>query len=141
MSTNEIELRWNGTDFESSIKGKEIYLSEVSADNRAITNPKQLMLVSLAGCTAFDVESLLKKMRQSYEAFSIHVRAELSEEHPRVYTTVHLVYALKGTLDADKVVRAVELSQTKYCGVSEMFRQFAKLTYEIRINGEEILSK
>ena len=134
MGINEIDLTWNGTDFESSIKGKEIYIHETSESGRAITSPKQMMLVSLAGCTALDIESLLKKMRQSYEAFSIHVYAELNDEHPKIYKRVHLTYSLKGKLDAEKVKRAVELSQTKYCGVSEMFRHFAKLTYEIKLN-------
>ncbi len=102
-------------------------------------NPKPLLLTSLGGCTGMDVVSLLKKMRIEFDSFSVTTEAEVSDEHPKFYTRVHLVYELTGKdLPPDKVKKAVDLSQERYCGVSEMLRKAAELTYEIRLNGESI---
>ncbi|KAB2813725.1 OsmC family protein [Phaeocystidibacter luteus] len=96
--------------------------------------PKPLLLVSLAGCTGMDVVSLLKKMRQEYDSFQIKVTAEQTDEHPKHYHKIHIDYIFEGSsLDKDKVQKAVDLSQDKYCGVSYMLGKVAKITYEITI--------
>lgn len=77
------------------------------------------MLVALAGCTGIDVVSILKKMRMNFDEFKIMVEGELTEEHPRHFTRMHVVYEFKGKyLPLDKIQKAIELSQQKYCGVS-----------------------
>jgi putative redox protein len=92
------------------------------------------MMVSLAGCTGMDVASLLKKMRIEFEQFNVKVEAEITEEHPKHFTSMHIIYELKGRdLPLDKIERAVELSQNRYCGVTESYRKVMKLTYEIRL--------
>jgi putative redox protein len=97
--------------------------------------PKYLMLVSLAGCTSMDVTSLLTKMRAQVEDFRVEVEGELTEEHPKHYHKVKLVYLFKGEdLQKEKIEKAVKLSIDRYCGVYEMFRQFADVSYEIRYN-------
>jgi putative redox protein len=93
-------------------------------------SPKQLVLSGLAGCTGMDVISILGKMRALPETFRIEVEAELTEEHPRTFKKVHLKYIVKGDVPEDKLKRAIELSQDRYCGVSEMMRKSAALTYE-----------
>ncbi|XHP73711.1 Protein YhfA [Arenibacter antarcticus] len=90
--------------------------------------PKALMLSSLAGCSGLDVASLIKKMKLEVEEFTIETIADLTEEHPKSYNKVTIEYHFKGAnLAEKKLQRAVDLSIDKYCGVMEMFRQFATL--------------
>jgi putative redox protein len=90
--------------------------------------PKALMLSSLAGCTGIDIASLIRKMKLDVAGFSIETIANLTEDHPRYYDEVRIEFHFHGkNLSEDKLQRAVNLSVEKYCGVMEMFRQFAKL--------------
>jgi putative redox protein len=89
----------------------------------------------LAGCTSMDVTSLLEKMRAQVTDFKVEVEAELTEEHPKYYNKVKMLYKFKGdVLQKDKIEKAVKLSVDRYCGVYEMFRQFADVSYEIIYN-------
>jgi len=97
--------------------------------------PKALMLSSLAGCSGLDVVSLLKKMHAEVEDFKIEVTAELTDEHPKFYNKVKVDYHFTDTdLQPKKIQKAVNLSVTKYCGVMEMFRQFADIETEIHLH-------
>jgi len=94
----------------------------------------ELMLVSLAGCTAMDVISILKKKRQEITGFDVKVHADRADEHPRVFTALEIHYLLRGrNVDPAAVERAMELSETKYCPAQAMLAKVApiKLTYEI----------
>ena len=93
--------------------------------------PKELVLDGLAGCSAMDVVSILKKMRIEPEDFRVDVDAEMSEEHPKVFTKIHMKYIFKTGAPVDKLEKAVNLSQEKYCGVSAMLKQVCELTYEV----------
>ncbi len=80
-----------------------------------------------------DVVSLLKKMRAEVDKFEIDVTGELTDVHPKYYHKVHVEYRFYGKdFKKDKIEKSVNLSQDRYCGVSEMFRQFAELTHEIK---------
>jgi len=132
-----INLTWKeGMHFTTQINGHELHLD---TDNKSGgtdqgPRPKPLLLAALAGCTAMDVISILAKMKVVPEDFDIKVNANLGEEHPMQYTSMHLVYIFKGKdLPMDKITKAIELSQEKYCGVSAMFKKFLKLTYEIQL--------
>jgi len=92
--------------------------------------PKELLLNGLAGCTAMDVLSILRKMRCEPEAFRVEVNAAETDEHPRVFTSFHIIYYIKGDVPVDKLKKAITLSQERYCGVTEMFRQFATVSHE-----------
>ena len=92
--------------------------------------PKELVLQGLAGCTAMDVLSILGKMKIVPEAFRVEVSAEQTEEHPKVFSKIHLKYIVKGNVPEDKLTRAIELSQKQYCGVSAMLEKTASITYE-----------
>ena len=97
--------------------------------------PKPLMMVALAGCTGMDVVSILKKMRVELAGFNIRVEGDLTEEHPKQFQSMHIIYEFKGKdLDPDKLKRAVELSQDRYCGVSASYRKVMDLSYEIKIS-------
>ena len=110
-----------------------IDLGPKDGGNNTGPQPKGLMLVSLAGCTGVDVVMILNKMRVEFSEFSIDVDAELSETEPKVYQSIKLIYKIKVKKENEpKVEKAVDLSQNKYCGVSAMFRSFAKLETDIR---------
>ena len=124
-----------GMFFNGNLNGFEIPIDAdeaVGGQNRG-PRPKGLMLTALAGCTAMDVIRILRKMRHEPDAFSVEVDADLSEEHPRVYTEIRIVYRLKGKLDREKVEKAVVLSQDRYCGVSAMLKEAAPIRYDIII--------
>lgn len=101
--------------------------------------PKGLTLVSLAGCTAMDVISILQKMREPVDSFEVATEAEVAEDHPKKILKILIKYILTGQkLSKEKVMRAVELSEENYCGVSATLRPAVKLSSEIYINGEKI---
>lgn len=103
--------------------------------NNTGPEPRALMLVSLAGCTGVDVVMILNKMKVEFSDFSIDIDAQLTDTEPKVYQSVKLIYKIKVKKeDEQKVEKAVNLSQDKYCGVSAMFRSFAKLETGIRFN-------
>ena len=104
--------------------------------------PKQLVVAGLAGCTAMDVIALMKKHKQSVESFEIEADVEKSSGgYPEVFTGALLVFRLKGVLDEAKVIEAVTLSQTKYCGVSAMLAKAFPIRYRIEINGKTVGSE
>ncbi len=122
--------------FETTLNGHKIILDadEAVGGKDKGPRPKALLLVSLAGCTAMDVISILGKMRVQPEAFRVEADGELTEEHPKYYHKLHLRYVFKGKdLPVDKLEKAVSLSQDRYCGVSAMLSKAAVLTHEIVI--------
>jgi len=123
--------------FEGEVNGHKIVLDaeeRVGGKDRG-PRPKPLMLTSLLGCTGMDVISILKKMRVDVKDFKVHADAELTEEHPKHYKKIHLIYEFTGKdLPMDKLEKAVNLSQDRYCGVSYIYKQVIDLTYEIKVN-------
>lgn len=102
--------------------------------------PKPLMLVALAGCTGMDIASLVKKMRVEITDLQIDTEADKSDQMPIVYTAIRLTYRFTAPTDADadKLRKIVEMSQERYCGVAQMVRSFAKLSYTIVLNGKSL---
>ena len=94
--------------------------------------PKGLVLSGLAGCTGMDVISILKKMRVDVDKFEVKASAELTNEHPKVFTKIHIQYIFHGdNLPMEKLEKAINLSQERYCGVSAMLREIAEISHEI----------
>ncbi|MGY6649097.1 OsmC family protein [Wenyingzhuangia sp. IMCC45574] len=136
MATQKIKLNWKeGVHFESEGPGGNVLIDgseEVGGQGKGL-RPKALMLSALAGCSGIDIASLFKKMRVAVDTFNIDVEAELTEEHPKFYHKVWVTFNFYGTdLDKKKIEKAVNLSVDKYCGVMEMFRQFAKVETSIQ---------
>jgi putative redox protein len=136
--THSIEAAWKGNMmFDALVSGHHLVvdaLPESGGENKG-PRPKELMLVSLAGCTGMDVVSILKKMRIEPESFNVKVSAEVTEEHPKHYYRMHIIYEFKGNnLPMDKLEKAVELSQERYCGVSAAYRKGMEITHEIKVN-------
>ncbi|MBM3324429.1 MAG: OsmC family protein [Calditrichaeota bacterium] len=95
--------------------------------------PKELLLAGLGGCTGMDVVSILRKMRVPFDSFEMEIRAESSEEHPKIWTKIELVYRIVGDVPEDKFVKAITLSQERYCSVSAMLRGAAAITFRHEI--------
>ncbi len=131
-TTNHITTKWLGNmTFESNNPSGHTLKMDIAKEDGGDGNgfrPKALMLSSLAGCSGLDVASLIKKMKLEVEEFTIETIANLTDEHPKFYDKVVIEYHFTGkNLDEKKLQRAVDLSIEKYCGVMEMFRQFANL--------------
>jgi len=138
----ELTTRWlDGMAFESDLNGHKIVIdAHPDVGGRDLgPSPKPLVLVALAGCTGMDVVSILKKMRQKVESFSVRTRAQLADEHPKKFTAVEVTYVLSGPdLCRDKVTKAVSLSEERYCGVVATLRPGVEITRRILLNGDEI---
>lgn len=134
--TKEIQMNWlEGMAFQTELDGHQLVIDadeSVGGKDRG-PRPKALLLVSLAGCTAMDVISILKKMREPIRWFNIKVSGDLSEEHPKRFTGFKIIYQFKKTdgLNPQNVQKAVELSQDKYCGVSATLRDGNEVLWEI----------
>ena len=94
--------------------------------------PKSLLLAGLAGCTAMDVVSILKKQKITDYDFEVEADTELTDTHPKVFKNIELIYRFRGKeLPEDRIKRAVELSMDKYCGVTAMLRKNSEISYRI----------
>ena len=99
--------------------------------------PMELLLVGLAGCTAFDVVNILRKGRENVADCIVEVSATRADEDPKVFTAIHLDYTVKGKgLAEAKVKRAIELSKEKYCSASIMLGKSAEITYGWKVESE-----
>jgi len=138
MSTNTVTTVWKENMlFESDNTSGDTFF--IDAPDEGIESkglrPKSMMLASLAGCSGLDIVSLLKKMRAEVDDFKMIVHGELTDEHPKFYHKVAVEYHFYGTgLKDDKINKAVDLSVEKYCGVMEMFRQFADVKTEVYLH-------
>lgn len=107
----------------------------VGGENKG-PRPMETLLHALGGCTGMDVVSILKRMRLDIENFHMEINAERAPEHPKRYTNIHIHYVLNGSnLTEDKVRKAIDLTQEKYCSVSKSLN--ADITYSFEINGEK----
>ncbi len=96
--------------------------------------PKELILLGLGGCTGSDVVSILTKKRVKLDGFEININSDVADEHPQVFTKMHIEYIFYGDDIKEKdVERAIELSQTKYCGVTKMLEKAADITHSFKI--------
>ena len=133
-----VDTTWKGNMlFDANVSGHHVMMDAVPAvggEDKG-SRPKELMLASLAGCSGMDVVSILKKMRVPITGLEIRVEAEVTEEHPKHYDKMHVIYAFTGQdLQLEQLTKAVELSQDRYCGVAFVYKKAMELTYEIKMN-------
>ena len=130
----KIEMTWHDDNLFESVHNDGVIMVDNAlegAEKRGM-RPKALMLTSLAGCSALDIVSLLKKMRAEVDDFKIHVSAELTDEHPKIYKDVVVTYKFYGKdFKKSKIQKAIDLSVDQYCGVMEMFRKFTTVKIEV----------
>jgi putative redox protein len=137
MSKSKVEVKYNDLmSFSAEVNGHSITLDAdhtVGGKNLG-PRPKPLILVALAGCTGMDVVSILEKMKVKFNDFAVDVDGELTEEHPKYYHKIHITYKFKGhDLPLDKINKAINLSQDRYCGVSAMLSKAATITFDVVI--------
>jgi len=132
-----VNITWTGDmAFEAEVNDFKIAIDAVEAvgGKNGGPRPKPLTLVSLGGCTGMDVISILGKMRVKPDYFNVEVSGELTDVHPKYYHTINIRYIFRGKdLPMEKLEKAVNLSQDRYCGVTEMLRHVAKINHEIVI--------
>ncbi|MFC0771338.1 OsmC family protein [Terrimonas alba] len=142
MAQHEIETQWMGKmQFNALVNGHTIVMDAPTRaggeENGPI--PKPFILTALSGCTGMDVVALLRKANISVDDFSLKVTGELSKQQPLEYIAIHIVYEIRGRNDdKDAVLKAVNDSQEKICGVSHMLKKALPITWEINFNGEMV---
>jgi putative redox protein len=96
--------------------------------------PMEMLLLGMAGCTAFDVVHILRKGRHAVDTCEVFLDAERADTDPKVFTTIHAHFVVKGSGLSDAVVqRAIDLSAEKYCSASIMLGATASITHDFEI--------
>ena len=109
-------------------------VSQQDGGENAGFRPIELLLLGLAGCTGMDVIGILKKKRQDVTGYEIHVHGTRRTEHPMTFEHVTVEHVVTGhSIDPAAVARAVELSETKYCGVSNTLNKTARMEVTYRV--------
>ena len=107
--------------------------SEFGGSDAAI-RPKELLLLSLGGCTGSDVASILTKKRVPYRNLKLELEAEVSDTQPQVYTRINIHYIVEGKdVNPSDVEKAISLSQEKYCGVTKMLKASIDITTSFEV--------
>ena len=108
------------------------------------SRPLELVTAGLAGCTAMDVISILRKMQQKVTGLKVHANGQQAPDHPHKFTAIHIEYALIGYgLSEANVARAIQLSETRYCPAMASLRPGAPITssYTILEAAPETMTK
>ena len=106
---------------------------EIGGENLGV-RPMEMLLLGVAGCTMIDVVTTLKKMRQDLTNCETKLSAERADEHPKVFTDIHIQFIVKGQdLDPKKVEKAITLSAEKYCSASIMLGETATITHDFEV--------
>ncbi|MCL6636363.1 MAG: OsmC family protein [Alicyclobacillus sp.] len=109
--------------------------AEVGGEDKGC-RPMELLLMGLTGCTGIDIAMILERMRQPLAALTIEAVGTRREQYPQALTEIHLYYRVTGDVQADKVWRAIVLSEEKYCSASASLR--AQITPHLILNGQEV---
>lgn len=137
MTLHSIKTVWKENNiFETDVDGHNIVidLAKEEGGNDAGPRPKKLLLVAAAGCTGLDVIEIVQKKRLKVTNFDIRIEAEVSDEHPKQYTSIKVIYEFEGeNLPIEKLERACKISFDQYCGVLAMYKKAVPVTYEVRV--------
>ncbi|SFV77717.1 OsmC/Ohr family protein [hydrothermal vent metagenome] len=107
---------------------------EMGGNNLGV-RPMEMLLLGMGGCTTVDVISTLKKMRENVINCRVEISAERADEHPKVFTDIHMHFVVEGeNLNEKKIAKAVSLSADKYCSASIMLGKTATVTHDFSIN-------
>jgi putative redox protein len=142
--THKVDTQWMGKmQFNALVNGHTIIMDGPEKvggeDNGPI--PKPFVLTALSGCTGMDVVSLLRKDGKEVKDLSITVEGEISKRHPIEYVAIHLVYSFTGDEKfKTDALDAVDASQEKFCGVSNMLKKIMPVTWDVYYNNEKIFT-
>lgn len=131
-----------GLSFVAEWPGQKLFLDakKESGGQDLGPTPKEVLLAGILSCSGMDVASLMKKYKIVFRSFHLSAETETKKSHPAVFEDVRIRYEIiaDGDPDREKIVEAVKLSMTKYCGVSAMVYKVSPLKYSVFLNGEEI---
>jgi putative redox protein len=129
----------DGLHFQGSVaSGQTVELDTPTIDGGDGMTPMELVLISLAGCSAMDVLTILRKKRQLIEGLEVRAHGLRQAEHPTVFTTIELEYIVHGGMvEPQCVTRAIELSHERYCPVWAMLEPSVRITSCFRIVSDE----
>lgn len=104
------------------------------SDRKSAPTPVEMLLMSVAACTAIDVVSILEKKRQVITDYRVEITGTRRDEYPRAFTAFHVHHIVYGRSVSEKAVAAaVEISDTKYCSVAATVRPTARITTDFEI--------
>ena len=107
---------------------------DTKGERKSAPTPIELLLVSVAACTAVDVVSILEKKRQDVTDYKVEISGTRRDEHPRAFTKMHVHHIVYGRGVSEKsVADAIELSDTKYCSVAATVRPTAEIVTSFEI--------
>ncbi len=130
MKNKTVTKYISGMAFETEVNDHKIILDN-SPDDLGPT-PKPLLLSALAACSGLDIVPILNKMKVEFSELTIDVEGELTEDYPKIYHTIKIIYHIHlNPDDLEKMERAVKLSLEKYCGVYAMLVKAADISYVI----------
>lgn len=130
----EMTLRWSGKglSFESRASyGDPIVTGDDPEGPGA--KPSDLLPISLAACTVYDVVVILTKQRQDLRGLEVRITSEQDLEPPWTFRSIHMHFVLAGVVDDRKAGRAIELAESKYCSVAATIRPVVRLTHSHEI--------
>lgn len=121
--------------------GNEVHIdgsADIGGSNLGV-RPMNLLLMGLGGCSAIDVISILKKMKQPIEDLKVDVSGEREPvRDAKPFKAFHVSYKLKGQIDPDKAIRAAQLSMEKYCSATLTLEKAGPVTWDVYLNDEKI---
>jgi putative redox protein len=139
MSSLSAKMTWKGgLNFEGISTFGFTVATDVKKDfggNEDGARPTELLLYAVASCTGVDVVRILQKQRQKLDSLEIEVIGHQREEHPKAFVKLEVKYIARGgNLDEKKLAHAIELSESKYCSISETIKIPGEVvtSYEIR---------
>lgn len=125
--------------FRFSIRGMTGEIDVATEGKSLGPSPKELILAALCGCTGTDVVDLMKKFGVQYEKFELEARAEITDQHPKIFKGIDLRYYISGPTDKnDQIVEAVKRSTHQYSGTAAMLSKTCLIEYKIFANQELI---
>ncbi len=131
MSTKTVTIWQKDQQFKSYHGKNEIKIDGKREDG---FGAKALVLSAIAACSGIDIVDILAKMRVEFSDLEIDTEAEQTEEHPRVFKDIYVVYKLRtDKSNEEKVRKAIDLSLDKYCGVSAMLKKNSPIHYKLQI--------
>lgn len=129
------EIHWGGEEFfiGTPPSGHSVIM-DTKGDNKSAPTPLEMLLMSVAACTATDVVSILAKKRQKMTNYKVEITGTRREEFPRAFTAFHIHHLVYGhDVSEQAVAHAIELSDTKYCSVAATVRPTATITTSFEI--------
>jgi putative redox protein len=117
-----------------TVNGQSIVMDADAPEGDGVAaGPKETLLAALAGCTAMDVASILRKKRQRAASYEVAVSGDSASEHPRVFTAITVEHRVTGEVEPEPLRRSIELSATQYCPVNAMLSAVARIEHRYHL--------